>query len=135
MVDQTTQTAAEARQSHQAKKQQIRAILQIVGMLPVLLLLGLFFEISTGRFASFQNMSIVAQQAAINIVLAAGMTFVILTAGIDLSVGSILAASAMAAMLASNIPDWGLLGIPAALGVGLVFGLLNGILIAAMRLP
>ena len=56
-----------------------------------------------------------AQQAAINIVLAAGMTFVILTGGIDLSVGSILAAAAMVAIIASNIPDWGLLGIPAAL--------------------
>ena len=46
-------------------------------------------------FFSLQNLSIVTQQASINIVLAAGMTFVILTGGIDLSVGSILAASAM----------------------------------------
>jgi ribose transport system permease protein len=84
---------------------------------------------------SWQNISIVAQQAAINIVLAAGMTFVILTGGIDLSVGSILAASAMVAIIASNIPDWGLLGIPAALGMGLAFGFGNGVLISAMRLP
>jgi ribose transport system permease protein len=63
------------------------------------------------------------------------MTFVILTGGIDLSVGSILAGSAMAAIIASNIPDWGMLGIPAALGMGLAFGLANGILISAMRLP
>ena len=42
------------------------------------------------RFFTAQNMSIVAQQASINTVLAAGMTFVILTGGIDLSVGSIL---------------------------------------------
>jgi ribose transport system permease protein len=63
------------------------------------------------------------------------MTFVILTGGIDLSVGSILAASAMIAIIASHIPDWGLLGIPAALGIGLAFGIANGFLIAAMRLP
>ena len=50
--------------------------------------------------------------------------------GIDLSVGSILAASAMAALLASLVPDWGLLGVPAALLTGLGFGLLNGALIA-----
>ena len=55
--------------------------------------------------------------------LASGMTFVILTGGIDLSVGSILAASAMVALIASLIPGWGLLGIPAALLTGLFFGL------------
>ena len=49
-------------------------------------------------FFTAQNLSIITQQASINIVLAAGMTFVILTGGIDLSVGSILAASAVAAM-------------------------------------
>jgi ribose transport system permease protein len=68
-------------------------------------------------------------------VLAAGMTFVILTAGIDLSVGSILAVSAVAAMLVSNIPGLGMLGIAAGLGCGLVFGLINGVLIAFLKLP
>ena len=57
-----------------------------------------------------QNLSIVTQQASINTVLAAGMTFVILTGGIDLSVGSILAAAAMVAILGSKIPGWGMLG-------------------------
>ena len=76
-----------------------------------------------------------AQQASINTVLAAGMTFVILTGGIDLSVGSILAASAMAAVICSLIPGWGLLGIPAALVTGLFFGFLNGALIAFVGLP
>ena len=68
-------------------------------------------------------------------VLAAGMTFVILTGGIDLSVGSILAASAMAGVIASLIPGWGLLGIPAGLLTGLFFGFLNGALIAFVKLP
>jgi ribose transport system permease protein len=135
MVDQTTQAAAEARQGIQAHKQRMRTILQVAGMLPVLILLAIFFEVSTDRFMSWQNISIVAQQAAINIVLAAGMTFVILTGGIDLSVGSILASSAMVAIIASHIPEWGMLGVPAALAMGLAFGLANGILIAWMRLP
>jgi ribose transport system permease protein len=135
MVDQTTQAAVEARQGIQAHRQRMRTILQIAGMLPVLILLAIFFEVSTDRFMSWQNISIVAQQAAINIVLAAGMTFVILTGGIDLSVGSILASSAMVAIIASHIPEWGMLGVPAALAMGLAFGLANGILIAWMRLP
>ncbi|WEX11979.1 ribose ABC transporter permease [Chelativorans sp. AA-79] len=106
-----------------------------LGMLPVLVLLAIGFELLTGRFLTFNNLSIVMQQAAINIVLAAGMTFVILTGGIDLSVGSILAASAMVAVIISLVPEWGMLGIPAALAMGLACGLANGMLIAYLRLP
>ena len=112
-----------------------RSTLQALGMLPVLIILGVVFELMSGRFMSFQNLSIVAQQASINTVLAAGMTFVILTGGIDLSVGSILAAAAMVAILGSLIPEWGMLGIPAALLVGLALGLVNGALIAFANLP
>ena len=105
-------------------------------MLPVLIILAIAFHyLGEERFLTGQNLSIVAQQAAINTVLGAGMTFVILTGGIDLSVGSVLAASAMAALIASLIPDWGMLGIPAALLTGLLFGLINGSLIAFGRLP
>ncbi|MEZ0169623.1 ribose ABC transporter permease [Microvirga sp. TS319] len=112
-----------------------RSTLQAVGMLPVLIILGIAFDLMSGRFLSVQNLSIVAQQASINIVLAAGMTFVILTGGIDLSVGSILAAAAMVAILASKIPDWGMLGIPAAMLMGLALGFVNGALIAFIGLP
>ena len=103
-------------------------------MLPVLLLLCVGFHyFSEGRFFTGQNLGIVLQQAAVNTVLAAGMTFVILTGGIDLSVGSILAASAMTAVMASL--DYGSLGIVAALVTGVLFGLMNGLLIAFARLP
>ncbi len=113
-----------------------RGVLQALGMLPVLVILAVVFHyMSDQRFLSAQNLSIVAQQASINTVLAAGMTFVILTGGIDLSVGSILAASAMAALMGSMIPGWGLLGVPAALLAGLGFGLVNGGLVAFGKLP
>ena len=87
-----------------------------------------------GRFMSWQNLSIVAAQASINTVLAAGMTFVILTGGIDLSVGSILAASAMLGLIVSLVPAYSFLGCAACLATGLVLGLLNGTLIALLRL-
>jgi ribose transport system permease protein len=119
-----------------ARQVQIRSLVQAAGMLPVLLVICIAFHYMTdGRFFTAQNISIVAQQASINTVLAAGMTFVILTGGIDLSVGSILAVSAMSAVITSLIPGWGLLGIPAGLLTGLFFGLLNGILIAFLKLP
>ncbi len=116
-------------------KMRVQTIIRTVGMLPVLIILCIAFDLLTGRFLSVQNVSIVAQQASINIVLAAGMTFVILTGGIDLSVGSILAAAAMGAVMGSLVPGWGLIGIPIALLVGLGFGLVNGVLIAFVKLP
>ncbi len=72
----------------------IRQMIQTLGMLPVLILLCLLFQLlsgysdtgnwatawEAGRFITLQNLSIVAQQVSINTVLAAGMTFVILTA-------------------------------------------------------
>ncbi len=61
------------------------------------------------------------------------MTFVILTGGIDLSVGSILAAAAMVGLIVSK--SFGDLGILAALLMGLLIGLGNGVLIAFLRLP
>ena len=104
-------------------------------MLPILLLLCTAFAVLTDHFASWQNLSIVAQQASINSVLAAGMTFVILTGGIDLSVGSILSISAVAAMLVSLVPQLGALSVPAALLCGPAFGTVNGALVAFMKLP
>ena len=83
------------------RKLRIQMLVRTAGMLPMLILLGLMFAALSDRFLSVQNLSIVAQQASINTVLAAGMTFVILTGGIDLSVGAILASSAMVAVAGS----------------------------------
>jgi ribose transport system permease protein len=117
----------------------MRGLIRSIGMLPILIILGILIQVGgiyltgEGRFLTFQNLSIVAQQASVNAVLGAGMTFVILTGGIDLSVGSILAASAMIGLIVSK--EYGSLGIPAALAMGLVIGLANGALIAFLRLP
>src|ERR1700760_136187 len=110
-----------------ARKAQMRSFVRSIGMLPVLIILGILIQIvgiyvtGEGRFLTWQNLSIVAQQASINAVLGAGMTFVILTGGIDLSVGSILAAAAVVALLASD--SLGDLGILAAVLTGLAIGL------------
>lgn len=111
------------------------AVLQALGMLPVLIAVSAAFSLISDRFLSVGNLLIVMQQASINLVLACGMTIVILTAGIDLSVGSVLAASAMAALIVSLDPTFAYFAIPAALACGLAFGLINGVLIAFIRLP
>ncbi|RCW81256.1 ABC transporter permease subunit [Phyllobacterium bourgognense] len=121
--------------STQPGPSRIRTSVAALGMLPVLVILAIAFQLINARFMTGANLSIVMQQSSINTVLAAGMTFVILTGGIDLSVGSILAVSAMVAVIISLIPDFGMLGVPAAVLVGLLFGLANGLLIAFIRLP
>ncbi len=118
-----------------ARADRLQTAIQLFGMLPILILLCIGFELLSGRFATLVNLSIVMQQAAINTTLASGMTFVILTGGIDLSVGSIVAASAMVSVLSSLIPGWGYLGIPAGLGISLLCGLANGLLVAVVKLP
>jgi ribose transport system permease protein len=135
--DQATAIAASSGGAGLSARQiKISRMIQSIGMLPVLIILCIGFHfMSDQRFFTAQNVSIVAQQASINTVLAAGMTFVILTGGIDLSVGAILAVAAMAGVMASLIPNLGLLGIPAALIAGLVFGFCNGALIAFLELP
>lgn len=123
------------RQRRIAHRERMHEIIRTVGMLPVLALLCIGFGLATDGFASLQNLSIVTQQASINVVLAAGMTFVILTGGIDLSVGSVLAAAAVTSLLASSLPGMGWLGVPAGLVVGLGFGLINGFLVSLVKLP
>jgi ribose transport system permease protein len=109
-------------------------VLGALGILPVLVLICVVFALLSANFATANNAINVLRQASINVVLAAGMTFVILTAGIDLSVGAILGASAVVALQVSLLPQWGWAAIPAGLMTGLAFGLINGLLIAYLRL-
>jgi ribose transport system permease protein len=105
------------------------------GTLIGLVLLSLVLWALTPHFLTVPNMLNVAQQTSINAVVAVGMTFVILSGGIDLSVGSIVALSGVALGAALQ----GELGvIPAlavALMVGTACGLVNGALISWGGLP
>ena len=127
-------TGGTAVQGAGARSAQIKGIIQAVGMLPVLILICIGFQLATGKFISTRNLAIVTQQASINTVLAAGMTFVILTGGIDLSVGAVLAVAAVVAV-AMSLTGLSFLAIPMALIAGLALGAVNGSLIAFLRLP
>jgi ribose transport system permease protein len=118
-----------------SKRRSINNFLQIAGILPILLLICILFALLSPNFLTTGNAVNILRQASINIVLATGMTFVILTGGIDLSVGSILAVSAVVAVLVSLLPAIGWLAVPAALLTGLLLGLLNGALITFLNLP
>jgi ribose transport system permease protein len=113
-----------------------------LGMLPVLIVLylamyGLTVWSAGGGESNFMtaaNTMNILRQVSINVVLASGMTFVILTGGIDLSVGSILAVAAVVGMLTSQSASLAGLSIPAFLATGLVLGALNGALVAFVGL-
>ena len=117
------------------KRKGARDLLQVAGILPILVIICILFSLLTPNFPTPGNAVNILRQASINIVLATGMTFVILTGGIDLSVGSVLGVSAVVAVLVSLIPALGWAAIPAALLAGLLLGLINGALIAFLDLP
>jgi ribose transport system permease protein len=110
----------------------------------IFLILGgiclVFALLSYDSFASTTNLRNISVDAAVLLVLAVGSTFVIITAGIDLSVGSVLVFSGVVSaklMEAVGGESTGviLLGLGAALGSGLAWGLFNGIVIAKLKVP
>jgi ribose transport system permease protein len=118
------------------KRKDLRgSLIQLAGMLPVLILICILFAVLTPNFLTENNIINVVRQASINIVLAAGMTFVILTGGIDLSVGSVLGLTAVIAVVVSLVPSLSWAAIPAALLAGLVIGVLTGMIVAYLGLP
>ncbi|MEG3934367.1 MULTISPECIES: ABC transporter permease subunit [unclassified Microcoleus] len=118
-----------------SKAQAWRNFIQVAGILPILVGICIIFSLVTPNFLSVGNLINVIRQASINIVLATGMTFVILTGGIDLSVGSILGVTAVVGVLVSLVPGLGWFAVPAALIAGVFLGLLNGSLVAYLGLP
>ncbi|MGH4117706.1 ABC transporter permease subunit [Clostridium sp.] len=95
-----------------------------------LLILCIVISIITPRFLSYGNIKNVLTQVSVNAVIAVGMSFVILTGGIDLSVGSILAVSAAAAASIMKSTGNVYLAIFVALAIGCVIGLINGVLVS-----
>lgn len=100
------------------------------GTLLGLILISLVFAILSPTFLSEANLLNILQQSSINACIALGMTLVIISGGIDLSVGPVAALSGVlgAAMLVAGVPVP--LAIACALTVGAICGFLNGALIA-----
>lgn len=117
------------------KKLALADTMQAMGILPILVLIIIIFSFIAPNFMTEANMMNITRQASINIVLAAGMTFVILTGGIDLSVGSILGVTAVMALVGSLNPALADFAVPIALLAGLGMGIFNGLLVAFAGLP
>jgi ribose transport system permease protein len=101
-----------------------------------LIVLFVVFSIASPYFREIDNLMGIFLATAVNAVLALGVTFVIITAGIDLSVGTVMTLSAV--MVGVFITNWGLpisLGVLAGLGTGALCGLVNGTFISRMKIP
>lgn len=109
-------------------------ILRDYGSLIGLVLIGAVLSLLSDRFLTTSNLINVARQVSINAIVAAGMTVVIITGGIDLSVGSTIALAGCAALLVAGPAGDGL-GMLAGTVVGGLVGLLNGALVAWGRVP
>jgi len=101
-------------------------------------LIGLFivFSLASPNFLQFDNITGILLATAVNGVLALGVTFIIITGGIDLSVGTVMTLSAV--MTGICVTVWRLpvpLGVLAGMVTGVLAGIVNGILIARMKIP
>ncbi|WP_243398524.1 ABC transporter permease [Deinococcus koreensis] len=109
--------------------------LREAGILAILILGAVAFSFTVPSFFSVDNaITGIGLSAAINTIVAIGLTYVIMTGGIDLSVGSTAALSAVigADLMQRGLPP--LVAILAALAVGAVAGLVNGLLITRVQL-
>ena len=125
---------------------------QLLPFSSLLFIISLWTFLEPENFLSFQNMMNVLRRSSINGIIAAGMTFVIISSGIDLSIGSMLAMCGMAgaaSMLAANGANWAaicsgeyfalsassmLIGTVAGIAAGALCGWLNGVIITRMKL-
>lgn len=107
----------------------------VIIFLALMVLVFIFYLLNT-NFLSIYNIVSISQSFSPYAVLALGVTFVIATGGIDLSIGTVCIASSVVAGFCFSelgMPLW--LTIPMMIAIGGLFGLLNGVLIAKLKLP
>jgi ribose transport system permease protein len=109
------------------------------GPVLVLVALCLVFAVASSRFATLANLHTVADQAAVPMVLAVGLTFVVLMGSIDLSLEGVMGVSSIAvALLVANDVNGnhlGWLGVALAVGAGLAAGVVSGAVHVVFRIP
>ncbi|GAA1156345.1 ABC transporter permease [Microbacterium oxydans] len=105
-------------------------------MVIVMVLIIAFFLYRSARFGTVDNLQTILVAAAPFALIALGQTLVILTGGIDLSVGSVIAASAVfGSLTAKAFPDHIWLAIVAGVVVGFIAGAINGFVVSVIKVP
>jgi ribose/xylose/arabinose/galactoside ABC-type transport system permease subunit len=105
------------------------------GLVLTLLIFGVVLSLASPRFLTPGNLINVVRQTSVNGIIAVGMTLVILSGGIDLSVGSILALTGVVAASLVTSGQAPPLAMFSALALGFALGALNGMAVAYLRIP
>ncbi|KAA0072937.1 ABC transporter permease [Tardiphaga sp. P9-11] len=108
---------------------------RIPGVAVMLVLLCVVFGLMTPGFLTVPNISNVLVQSTILLMLALPMTLIIMTEGLDLSMGAVLTLTSLIVAIVALATGSLLLGLLAALAVGIVFGTINGWLVAVVGIP
>ncbi len=117
------------------RREWVRRVAMAPGAVYTLILLGLFFTVFSPQFLTLHNLTNIGIQGSVLIILSLGMTLIILTEGIDLSLGPVLGLAGVVLALAVKNQMGLPLAIVAAVAVGVAFGVLNGVLISYLGLP
>ena len=132
--------SASATGDHETEARRDRPVVGIFkvkefGIFAGLVILVVFFSLSTSVFLTLDNLMNVVRQVSILGILAVGMTMVIVSGEIDLSVGSVYGMSvvAMSVMMTHGVPIWA--SILAALAIGASAGVANGVLVTCLKVP
>ena len=130
----TDQIEKEVPEETRGKKRAGSALDKFISLGAVIVLFA-FFSITARNFFTVRNVLTLALQTSTITLMGIGETFTIITAGIDLSIGSVIALSGTIAVMASiaGLPIW--LSMIIGLIVGVVCGLLNGLMITKLKLP
>jgi ribose transport system permease protein len=110
-------------------------VLQLIYRLLAVLLIGLALSLSSDSFLSINNILNVLRQASLLFFIAAGLTLVVLTAGLDLSIGANVGLSACLAGTVIHASGSPALGVLVGLATGAAIGLANGLMITLLRIP
>ncbi|HET6440508.1 MAG TPA: ABC transporter permease [Anaeromyxobacter sp.] len=135
MSDQLAQTESRSRSFSLAALVHLGAMQRLLAFGALILLL-VVFSIASENFFQVDNLIGILIATTVNGVLALGVTFVIITAGIDLSIGTVMTLSAvMAGVFVTNWHLPVLVGVLGGMATGAIAGVVNGVLISKLKLP
>lgn len=121
---------------HKNVSERKTGFLRKYGIMIVLLLMIIIMTIASPTFRTFSNATNILRQVSVNGILSIGMTLVIITGGIDLTVGSLLAVSGVVVgSILTRSPQNVLLAVFCGIAICCLFGLMNGYFVAYQQVP
>jgi ribose transport system permease protein len=123
-----------------ARLSRVKVVVLDYAIVIALAVMCIYYSVDARGFPTLENLKNILNQNSVYIILAVGMTLVIITGGIDLSVGSILALSAVVCADVARrtaLLSWGLIPITwlVAIALGAAIGAFNGTMITAFKIP